>query len=207
MSRHLSRLNQRCFRMPSFACSLTAIIIDMLLCSCQAAVSAASVLATSTLPAAFYGSKVCSRVYNYGEAHLISALYKPQEFNDSSKGQGYSYAFSPAARELVREAGGFAGGRRWPLGSHSTLLSNYEPLQAAQPFSWSMRHYTTAPKQVEACVYAPTVHTSASGLPKQEPLLGWSLVQRNFPVLHKWIGKVGPCSSVLSCNNTSHLHV
>lgn len=157
----------------------------LLTCTVQAAISALNVVGTSALPAAFYGAKVWSKAH--AQAHFLSTRHKEAEADFSVKSKSYTWAFSPAARELVREAGGFDSGRRWPFSNHSTLLSSYELLKTTNPSSCFVRHYSIVPKQVDASVDATqSVHTAALEVPQQEQ----SLVQRTFPVLYKWFSKV-----------------
>lgn len=158
----------------------------VLQCSMQAAISAASVLATSSLPAAFYGSRVCSRAYSRAQ-HL---LQREKDAEPGSRNRNHAWAFPLAARELVREAGGFAGGRRWPLGNRPTLLGRTELLHPTSPLSLS-RQYSILPKSAEPPTATHTVCTAALDLPEQQaPQGGVSLLQGAGLGLSQWFSKV-----------------
>lgn len=153
----------------------------MVPCTVHAAVGAAGFLASSALPAAFHGSKVWSRAYT----QVLSSHHREPEAGPTNKSNS-TWAFSPAARELVREAGGFDGGRHWPLGSSTSLLSHRGQLHFTNPHNHLFWHYSIAPKHAEASLASQSLHTAALELQKQEQ----TVVEQKFPVSHSWYDKV-----------------
>lgn len=160
------------------------------------ALSAAGLLGSSALPAcAFYGMKVFSRSSSY--LHLTAPRPAREEDAGSAaarpKDSAFDWTFAPLARELSRQAGGFEGERRWPLGTHqsTTLLGLTLSQATSQPSSCFVRHHSIMPRSqqpiIASTVAAQAQHTAAA------PLELPSALELQQPgVLAQWIGKVKP---------------
>ncbi|WIA30312.1 hypothetical protein OEZ86_000400 [Tetradesmus obliquus] len=161
--------------------------------------SALRALTTSgVLPAAACaGMRAFARSSSYLHLHAPHPVKEDEGKNISSSSRTPWSTFPPELRELSRQAGGFEGPRRYPLGSHgSSMLLDHANLMTTAPLSYCLvRHHSVMPRSASQNLASQSV--ALAGLQAQQQKHAATAVlelpsQEAEGVLSKWFAKTQP---------------
>lgn len=167
--------------------------------------SALRALTTSgVLPAAACaGMRAFARSSSYLHLHAPHPVKEDEGKNSSSSSRTPWSTFPPELRELSRQAGGFEGPRRYPLGSHgSSMLLDHANLMTTAPLSYCLvRHHSVMPRSASQNLASQSV--ALAGLQAQQQKHAATAVlelpsQEAEGVLSKWFAKTQPRMKVRS---------
>jgi hypothetical protein len=152
-----------------------------------------ALMSSGALPAAVYGGmRAFARSSSYLHLHAPHPVKEDESKHGSSSSRTPWSTFPPELRELSRQAGGFEGPRRYPLGSNgSSMLLDHANLMSTAPMSYCLvRHHSVMPRSASQSV-------ALAGLQAQQQKHAATAVlelpsQEAEGVLSKWFAKTQP---------------
>jgi hypothetical protein len=144
-----------------------------------------------------------TRSSSYLHLHAPHPTKEDEGKHSSSSSRTPWSTFPPELRELSRQAGGFEGPRRYPLGNKgSSMLLDHANLMASAPMGYCLvRHHSVMPRSSSQSLTPQSV--ALAGLQAQQQKHAATAVlelpsQEAEGVLLKWFSKTQPRMKVRS---------
>jgi hypothetical protein len=161
-------------------------------------------MSSGALPAAVYGGmRAFTRSSSYLHLHAPHPVKEDEGKHSSSSSRTPWSTFPPELRQLSRQAGGFEGPRRYPLGNKgSSMLLDHANLMASAPMGYCLvRHHSVMPRSSSQSLTPQSV--ALAGLQAQQQKHAATAVlelpsQEAEGVLSKWFSKTQPRMKVRS---------